>query len=81
MLEGMVLFYGDHQGLPRKDPVQIPVTDHIKMLLYKGSELLLFWTENRGKPCSPFTFTGRINNLDRPVEEEGGDIFGCNEIA
>ena len=70
----MVLFYGDHQDLACKDPVQITVPDDIEILLYQCGKFPLLRTKNRGKPRSPFMLTGWINDLDRTVEEERGDI-------
>jgi hypothetical protein len=44
---GMVLFYGSHQDLAGKDPVQIPVPDDIEILLDDCVEFALLWAENR----------------------------------
>ena len=45
---GMVLFYGSHQGLAGQDPVQIPVSDNIEILLDEGIEFVFLWAYNRG---------------------------------
>jgi hypothetical protein len=77
----MILFHRHPRDLPRKDPVQITVTYDIQIPLYKGVELPFFRTKNGGEPCRPFTFTGRINDLDRTMAEERGDIVGYNKIS
>jgi hypothetical protein len=41
---------------------------------------MLLRTMNRGKPCCPFPFSGRIYHIHRFVEEEGGNIIGDYEI-
>ena len=68
LLGRMVLFYGDHQDLACKDPVQITVTDDIEILLYQGGKFPLLWTRESGKATQSL----HVHRLDQRSRQNGG---------